>query len=261
MADKDKKATAKPGSESVFKVVFEHKSFMYPTYLLMIIMFLVITATSIVLEVVLKINYTWLGLFANLLIVIPYYIQKSRRNEFIITNKRFIRNLKHPKKLAIEIPLKEIISVKYLSRAIDKHGIVQIRTTPEYGEQILIDGDTEYGIVTLFKVSDHTGFTTTLSDAIDMAKKGLSFDFSIEEERKKSDSIRGKKETKEQSVAAETVNPVEEIPEIPDTTEIKERDGLRVTPDPSEEASNDKLRENTPAPSSQPPPPPPDENY
>ncbi len=239
MTDKDKKAKAKTGGENVFKAVYEHKSFMYPTYILMIIMFLVITATSIALETVFKIQYSWLGLFANILILIPYYIQKSRRNEFIITNKRFIRNLKHPKKLAIDIPLKEIITVKYLSRAIDKHGIVQIRTTPEFGEQILIDGDAEYGVVTLFKVNDHTNFAITLSDAVDMAKKGMSFDFEIKNETKKNDKAEKKKEAEEQPVVAEPVveatDTIDEIPEIPDTPETSSDATPKPPPPPPKE--------------------------
>lgn len=254
MADKDKKRGKKPGDESVYKVVYEHKSFLYPTYALMIIMFLVITVTSITLEVAFNIRYSWLGLFANILIIIPYYLQKARRNQFIITNKRFIRNLKHPKRAAYEIPLKEIISVKYLSRAIDTHGIVQVRTTPEYGEQILIDGDTEYGVVTLFKVNDHVGFTTTLEDAAEMAKKGLSFDFDIKDKKKPTKPEKKKDTAEERPAESEPVTPVTEMPPVPDAVE---EEGLQETPAP--ESVNPDPFETTEA--KQPPPPPPDENY
>ncbi len=253
MADKDKKTGAKPGGESVFKVVYEHKSFMYPTYALMVIMFLVITVTSITLEVGFNLRYSWLGLFANILIIIPYYLQKARRNQFIITNKRFIRNLKHPKRAAYDIPLKEIISIKYLSRAIDTHGVVQIRTTPEYGDQILIDGDTEYGVVTLFKVNDHVGFTTTLEDAAEMAKKGLSFDFKLKEETKTADANK-KKEAEKQPVEATPVAPAVETLPVPDAVD---EEGLQETPET--EPVNPDPFETTEA--EQPPPPPPDENY
>ncbi|MCP4230773.1 MAG: hypothetical protein GY771_11605 [bacterium] len=234
MAKKEKQAGPKPGDEDIFKAVYEHGSFMYPTYALMIIMFLIITATSITLETAFHIKYSWTGLFANFLIIIPYFIQKSRRNEFIITNKRFIRNLKHPKRAAYEIPLKEIISVKFLSRAIDKYGIVQIRTTPEYGEQILIDGDTEYGVVTLFKVDGHADFTTTLTDAPETAQQGQSFDFAIEDEKKKK---------AEQTVKEET-GKAKQVPDLPEPpTSIEEK--------PSEDTATV---------TKQPPPPPPEKN-
>lgn len=259
MAEKDKKTTAKPGDESVYKVVYEHKSFMYPTYALMIIMFLVITITSITLEVALGIRYSWLGLFANVLVLIPYYIQKSRRNQFIITNKRFVRNLRHPKRAVYEIPLKEIISVKYLSRAIDTHGIVQIRTTPEYGEQILIDGDTEYGVVTLFKVTDHVNFTTTLEDAAEMAKKGLSFDFELKE-KKKPEKAKAKKEEEK---GPEPTEAVTETPSIPEAPEIVVEVGLREEPVTEQYESSEPEPVN-PDPfasedTNEPPPPPPNE--
>jgi hypothetical protein len=152
-------------SEQVERIFVEHISFIYKPLILSVIVFLLAIAAAIVVEI------WWIGL-VGLLAFLPIYFKLKRRNRFIITNERFIRELYNPHHNTVAVPLKNITGVKLLSRATDKYGTVRVETTPEYGDQLLVDGDGEYGVIMCRKIPDHATFGEILLFARDVATKG-----------------------------------------------------------------------------------------
>ncbi len=148
--------------EQVERIFFEHISFLYKSIFIACVVFLLAIAVAIVVKL-------WWVVLAGLLGLIPVYFAKKKRNRFIITNKRFIRELYNPHHSIIAVPLADIVNVKILNRATDKHGGVQIQTTPAYGEQLLVDGENEYGIIVCRKIPDHANFRDILAFAAEAA--------------------------------------------------------------------------------------------
>lgn len=151
--------------EQVERIFYEHISFMYRTIILSVIIFLLAIAAAIIVQI------WWIGAI-GLLAFVPLYFKRTRRNRFIITNERFIREQFNPHHNIVAVPLKNIVGVKLLNRATDKYGTVRIDTTPEYGDQLLVDGEREVGVIMCYKVPDHPGFGEILTFARDMAVKG-----------------------------------------------------------------------------------------
>jgi hypothetical protein len=149
-------------SEQVERIFFEHISFLYRTIILTAVIILLAIAAAIVLEI------WWVALF-GLLGFVPLYFKRKKRNRFIITNERFIREQFNPHHNIVAVPLKNIVGVKLLSRATDKYGDVRVETTPDYGDQLLVDGEREVGVIMCQKIPDHASFGDIVAFARDTA--------------------------------------------------------------------------------------------
>lgn len=149
-------------SEQVERIFVEHISFLYKTLILSVVFCLLAIAVAIV------INIWWIALL-GLLGFLPAYFKLKRRNRYIITDQRFIRELYNPHHNTIAVPLKNIVGAKLLSRATDRYGTVRVDTTPEFGDQLLVDGQTEYGVIMCHKIPDHAAFSDILLFARDVA--------------------------------------------------------------------------------------------
>jgi hypothetical protein len=149
-------------SEQVERIFFEHISFIYRTIIVTAVIILVAIAAAIVL------NIWWVALL-GLLGFVPLYFKRKKRNRFIITNERFIREQFNPHHNIVAVPLKSIVGVKLLSRATDKYGDVRVETTPEYGDQLLVDGEREVGVIMCRKIPDHANFGDIVAFARDTA--------------------------------------------------------------------------------------------
>lgn len=149
-------------SEQVERIFVEHISYIFKTLILSIVFCLVAIAAAIV------VNIWWIALL-GLLGFLPAYFKLKRRNRYIITNERFIRELYNPHHNTIAVPLKNIVGTKLLSRASDKYGTVRVETTPEYGDQLLVDGEAEYGVIMCHKIPEHAAFSEILIVARDLA--------------------------------------------------------------------------------------------
>lgn len=152
-------------SEQVERIFYEHLSFILKTVILSVVILLIAIAAAIVVQI------WWIALI-GLLALLPIYIKSKHRNRFIITNERFIREQFNPHHNIVAAPLESIVGVKLLSRASDKYGTVRVETTPEYGDQLLVDGEREVGVIMCYKVPDHPTFADIVSFARDMAVKG-----------------------------------------------------------------------------------------
>jgi hypothetical protein len=152
-------------SEQVERIFYEHFSFILKTVILSVVILLIAIAAAIVVQI------WWIALI-GLLALLPIYIKSKRRNRFIITNERFIREQFNPHHNIVAAPLESIVSVKLLSRAADRYGTVRVETTPEYGDQLLVDGEREVGVIMCYKVPDHPTFAEIVTFARDMALKG-----------------------------------------------------------------------------------------
>ena len=155
---------AQDAQEQVERIFVEHISFLYKSIILGAVIFLVAVAAAIAVKL-------WWVFLAGLLGYIPIYLGQKKRNRFILTNKRFIRELYNPHHNILAVPLPDIVNVKILSRATDKFGTVQILTTPGYGEQLLVDGENEFGIITCRKIPGHANFRDILATAAEAAAK------------------------------------------------------------------------------------------
>jgi hypothetical protein len=153
-------------SEQVERIFYEHISFIYRTLILSVILFLLAIAAAIIVQI------WWIALIGFFAFV-PVYYKRKKRNRFIITNERFIREQFNPHHNIVATPLKNIVGIKLLNRATDKYGTVRIETTPEYGDQLLVDGERETGVIMCYKVPDHPTFGEIVTFARDMAVKGL----------------------------------------------------------------------------------------
>ena len=149
-------------SEQVERIFEEPWTFLLPA----IIVSTLVLAATIAAAVVVKI--WWIGPI-GLLAYIYVYLRKKRRNRFIITNRRFIRELYNPHHSIIAVPLDQIVEVKLTSRATDKVGSVQIRTTPAFGDQLLIDGERELGVIDCRRIPGHANFREILVGAVETA--------------------------------------------------------------------------------------------
>jgi hypothetical protein len=152
-------------SEQAERIFFEHISFIYKTVILSVLILIIAVAAAIITQI------WWIALVGALGLV-PIYFKRKRRNRFIITNKRFIREQFNPHHNIIGAPLQNIVGVKSLSRASDKYGTVRIETTPEFGDQLLVDGEKEVGVIMCYKVPDHQTFGEIVTFAKDVAAKG-----------------------------------------------------------------------------------------
>jgi hypothetical protein len=152
-------------SEQVERIFYEHLSFILKTVILSVVILLIAIAAAIVFQI------WWIALI-GLLALLPIYIKSKRRNRFIITNERFIREQFNPHHNIVAAPLQSIVGVKLLSRATDKYGTVRVETTPEYGDQLLVNGEREVGVIMCYKVPDHPTFADIVTFARDMAVKG-----------------------------------------------------------------------------------------
>ena len=142
-------------SEQVERIFYEHISFLYSTIILAAVIAVVAIAAAIVLKM-------WTLAFLSLLGIIPIYFKRKRRNRFIITNERFIREEFNPHHNLIAVPLNNVVNAKLLNRATDKYGSVRVETTPEFGDQLLVDGDREVGVIMCRKIPDHANFAEIL---------------------------------------------------------------------------------------------------
>ncbi|MGD8718760.1 MAG: hypothetical protein PVH29_08050 [Candidatus Zixiibacteriota bacterium] len=142
-------------SEQVERIFYEHISFLYSTIILAAVIAVVAIAAAIVLKM-------WTLALISLLGIIPIYFKRKRRNRFIITNERFIREEFNPHHNLIAVPLKNVVNAKLLNRATDKYGAVRVETTPEFGDQLLVDGDREVGVIMCRKIPDHANFAEIL---------------------------------------------------------------------------------------------------
>jgi hypothetical protein len=149
-------------SEQVERIFVEHVSFLYKTLILSVVFCLVAIAAAII------VGIWWIALL-GLLGFLPAYFKLKRRNRYIITNERFIRELYNPHHNMVAVPLKSIVGIKLLSRATDKYGTVRVETTPEYGDQLLVDGQAEYGVIMCHKIPDHAAFSDIRLFARDVA--------------------------------------------------------------------------------------------
>lgn len=152
-------------SEQVERIFFEHVSFIYKTLILSVVICLLAIAAAIV------VNIWWIALL-GLLGFLPVYFKRKKRNRYIITNERFIRELYNPHHNTIAVPLKNIVGAKLLTRASDRYGTVRVETTPEYGDQLLVDGESECGVIMCHKIPDHATFSEILLFARDAAAQG-----------------------------------------------------------------------------------------
>ncbi len=152
-------------SEQVERIYFEHVSFIFKTLILSVVICLLAIAAAIV------VNIWWIALL-GLLGFLPVYFKRKKRNRYIITNERFIRELFNPHHNTIAVPLKNVVGAKLLTRASDKCGTVRVETTPEYGDQLLVDGESEHGVIMCHKIPDHATFSEILLFARDAAAQG-----------------------------------------------------------------------------------------
>ena len=152
-------------SEQVDRIFFEHVSFIYKTLILSVVICLLAIAAAIVVKI-------WWIAFIGLLGFLPVYFKRKKRNRYIITNERFIRELYNPHHNTIAVPLKNVVGAKLLTRASDKYGTVRVETTPEYGDQLLVDGETEHGVIMCHKIPDHATFGEIILFARDVAAQG-----------------------------------------------------------------------------------------
>ncbi|NIT36533.1 MAG: hypothetical protein GTN49_08535 [candidate division Zixibacteria bacterium] len=148
--------------EQVERIFFEHVSFIYRTIILTAVIILLAIAAAIVL------NIWWVALL-GLLGFLPLYLKRKKRNRFIITNERFIREQFNPHHNIVDVPLRNIVGVKLLNRATDKYGDVRVETTAEYGDQLLVDGEREVGVIMCHKIPDHATFGEIVTFARDTA--------------------------------------------------------------------------------------------
>lgn len=153
-------------SEQVERIFYEHISFIYKTVILAVVILLVAVAVAIITQI------WWIAL-VGVLALVPIYFKRKKRNRFIITNERFIREQFNPHHNIIAVPLQNIVGVKLLNRAADKCGTVRIETTPEFGDQLLVDGEKEAGVIMCYKIPDHPTFGEIVTFARDVATKGL----------------------------------------------------------------------------------------
>ncbi|HUV87930.1 MAG TPA: hypothetical protein VMX79_12565 [bacterium] len=153
-------------SEQVERIFYEHISFIYKTVFLSVVILLLAIAAAIIVQI------WWIAL-AGILALVPIYFKRKRRNRFIITNERFIREQFNPHHNVVAVPLKNIVGLKLLNRATDKYGTVRIDTTPEYGDQLLVDGEREVGVIMCYKIPDHPTFGEVVTFARDMAVNDL----------------------------------------------------------------------------------------
>jgi hypothetical protein len=151
-------------SEQVERIFLEHVSFIFKTLILSVVVCLLAIAAAIV------VNIWWIALL-GLLAFLPVYFKRKRRNRFIITNERFIREQYNPHHNTIAVPLSKVIDAKLLNRASDKYGTVRVETIPEYGDQLLVDGETEVGVIMCYKVPDHATFAEILLFSRDLAAR------------------------------------------------------------------------------------------
>ncbi len=152
-------------SEQVERIFYEHISFIYKTVILSVVILLLAVAAAIIVQI-------WWVALVGVIALLPIYFKRKRRNRFIITNERFIREQFNPHHNIVAAPLKNIVGVKLLSRATDKYGTVRIDTTPEYGDQLLVDGEREVGVIMCYKIPDHPTFGEIVTFARDVAVKG-----------------------------------------------------------------------------------------
>jgi hypothetical protein len=152
-------------SEQVERIFVEHISFVFKTLILSIVFFLLAIAVAIVVKV------WWIALL-GVLGFVPLYFKLKKRNRYIITNERFIRELYNPHHNTIAVPLDKVVGAKLLNRASDKYGTVRVETTPDYGDQLLVDGEAEYGVIMCYKIPDHATFSEILLFARDAAGQG-----------------------------------------------------------------------------------------
>ena len=152
-------------SEQVERIFYEHISFIFKTVFVSVLIFLVAVAAAVVVQI------GWIALL-GVIGFLPIYIKSKRRNRFIITNERFIREQFNPHHNIVAVPLENIVGIKLLSRASDKYGTVRIETTPEYGDQLLVDGEREVGVIMCYKIPDHPTFAEIVEFARDMTVRG-----------------------------------------------------------------------------------------
>ncbi|UCH77502.1 MAG: hypothetical protein JSU81_07115 [Candidatus Coatesbacteria bacterium] len=149
-------------SEQVERIFYEHISFLYKTIIFGVVTTLLGIAAAII------VNMWWIGLIGLLGFSLLYF-KRKKRNRFIITNERFIREEFNPHHNIIAVPLKNILDVKLLNRTTDKFGTVRVETTPEFGDQLLVDGDREVGVILCHKIPDHGTFAEIITFARDLA--------------------------------------------------------------------------------------------
>lgn len=142
-------------SEQVERIFYEHISFIYKTIIIAVVIVLAAIAAAVVLKM-------WTLALAGVLGFVPIYFKRKRRNRFIITTDRFVREEFNPHHNLIAVPLKNVVNAKLMNRATDKYGSVRVETTPEYGDQLLVDGDREVGVIMCRKIPDHANFAEIL---------------------------------------------------------------------------------------------------
>ncbi len=156
---KDTAPAAAKSSEQVERIFYEHTSVLVPSIIIACAILLVTIAAAVVVK---KWFIAPVGLLAFLLV----YFKNKKRNRFIITNTRFIRELFNPHHSLLAVPLPAIVDVRILNRATDKVGTVRIETEPRYGDQLLIDERREVGIVICRKIPGHANFREILVDSV-----------------------------------------------------------------------------------------------
>lgn len=156
---KDKAPAAAKSSEQVERIFYEHSSVLAPSIIIACAILLITIAAAIVLK-------KWFIAPVGLLGFIIVYFKNKKRNRFIITNTRFIRELFNPHHNLLAVPLPSIVDVRILNRATDKVGNVRIETEPQYGDQLLIDDRREVGIVVCRKIPGHANFREILVDCV-----------------------------------------------------------------------------------------------
>jgi len=149
-------------SEQVERIFYEHISFLYPSIVIGVIIFIAAVVAAFVAGI-------WYIFLAGVLGFLPAYFKNKRRNRFILTDRRFIREVFNPHHSIIAVPLNEIVGVKILSRKTDPHGTVEIQTTPAYGEQLRVDGETAVGLIICRKVPGHDNFREIVAFAANAA--------------------------------------------------------------------------------------------
>jgi len=152
------------GGDQVERVFYESFSFVIPSIIISAAVLTVTIAAAVVVKI------WWVGPL-GVLAFISAYFQNKRRNRYMITTNRFIRELFHPSHTVAAVPLKEIENVKILNRATDKTGNVRVETAPAFGDQLLVDGERELGVIMCYKVPSHANFREVLTTAVDNAKK------------------------------------------------------------------------------------------
>lgn len=149
-------------SEQVERIFYEHISAIYGSIAIGVLVFIAAVVAAIV-------THIWFIFLAGFLGILPPYLKNKRRNRFILTNQRFIREVFNPHHNVVAVPLKEIVGVKILSRKTDPYGTVEIQTTPQYGEQLRVDGENAVGLLICRKVPGHDTFREIISFAANVA--------------------------------------------------------------------------------------------